>query len=179
MNWIDVPYVSPTKPMREALTSRLVDLEMRMPMKEYMLASDLVLTMASGHWRTFDSIVSAIKDYAFQDTLWLSTVYYENVRDVIVQSKEYNSKKWNVADMPQTYKILLMMAIFGVKVHPFNDKLSFPDNENEMKRLKDQGIISLNDMAYHRIVQNRIAISETTFHFCTQTPYLSMFGVGV
>jgi len=133
--------------------------------------------MASGHWSTLDSIVGAIENNVVDDRLWLKTVYFENVRDVIVQSTDRRSSRINVTDIPKTYKVLLMMAIFGVKIDPFDHGLSFPSNEDEMEYLRLKDVVSLNDMAYHRIAQNRIATSETKGLFPRQIPYLSLLDV--
>lgn len=171
--WIDVPYFSQSSIMRETLTKRLglQCLKSRMSRREFELASDLIITMASGHWATFDSITARL-DQKF--LLELPMVYYEVIRDVVVQMADKGQhhkyrtfEKYQILNIPKTYRVLIMMSIFGTSVDP-EAPLSF--DQGETAKLKKKDVVSLNDMSYERIVQNRTSFRE-------EVPHLSLFDI--
>ena len=185
--WIDIPPVSPKKKMRRELQTRLTPLEKRMSQRDYDLASELAIVMASGHWATFDGIAKNLDVSSFEEESkhdpgsrnhlkWFSSVYYENVRDVIVQTT-YNSSSLRSIDIPKTYKILLMLAVLGHPVHPFGDEFFFDYNQSELKDLKIFSVATLNDMAYCRLIQNRIRASDDSSFFYKQVPHLSLLDI--
>lgn len=184
--WIDVPYFSQTTSrdsMQQRLDHRLQTVKALMPDRDYKLVSDLIITMASGHWSTFDSIVRHLtgdEGVIRKIADWMSTLYYENVRNVVVQATD-DSSKYEILNIPQIYRSLVMMAILGIQVHPFEDGLCAALNTQEAQELgKKKGmmeIASLNDMAYRRIVQNKIGANEGSNTFRKEVPHLSLLDV--
>jgi len=168
IRWLDLPFFLPDDEMRNYLREELKGLKARMPESEFDRSVDFIITISSGHWSTFNSITDQVKS-GFESIVreqdkWLQTVYFENVKDVVVQTRDTSSKT-----VPATnyhwFQNLVVMAILGIKVRP---------SENLFPGRDDNSLIRL---SFNRVIQNRFKSEEGNPLLVKEVPNLSLLEV--